>query len=136
MTEVIMKASASPAGDDPLRYVMSDESVDRMGDVIEAKGWKLGHFKRNPIALFNHKSDFPIGFWSEVKVEGAKLVSGWTRFVQRLRPVFCALYRLVSAPPRLSRWVRAVSASKKPSLSSARWSVFRPTRTRSNSRNP
>lgn len=74
MTEVILKALASPAGDDPLRYVMSDESVDRMGDVIEAKGWKLAHFKRNPIALFNHKSDFPIGFWSDVKVEGARLV--------------------------------------------------------------
>ncbi len=74
MTEVIMKASASPAGDDPLRYIMSDESVDRMGDVIEAKGWKLSHFRRNPIALFNHKSDFPIGHWTDVKVEGDRLV--------------------------------------------------------------
>lgn len=74
MVDVIHKASASPAGSDPYTYVMSDESVDRMGDVIEAKGWKLGHFQRNPIALFNHKSDFPIGHWTDVKVEGDRLV--------------------------------------------------------------
>lgn len=74
MTDLIQKASASPAGSDPFDYVMSDESVDRMGDVIEARGWKLGHFKRNPIALFNHKSDFPIGHWTNVRVDGDRLV--------------------------------------------------------------
>jgi HK97 family phage major capsid protein/HK97 family phage prohead protease len=74
MTEVLHKSLASPAGSDPLAYVMSDESVDRMGDVIEAKGWRLNHFKRNPIALFNHKSDFPIGHWTDVKVDGDRLV--------------------------------------------------------------
>lgn len=74
MTDVIKKASASPAGDDPLVYVMSDESVDRMGDVIEAKGWNLSNFAKNPIALFGHKSDFIVGHWTDVKVQGGKLI--------------------------------------------------------------
>lgn len=74
MTDMITKALAAPAGDDPLVYVMSDETKDRMGDVIESKGWKLGNFKRNPIALFGHKSDFVIGHWTDVKVEAGKLV--------------------------------------------------------------
>jgi len=74
MTEVVKKALASPAGTDPLVYVMSDETVDRMGDVIEAKGWNLENFRRNPIALFGHKSDFVVGHWTDVKIAGGKLV--------------------------------------------------------------
>jgi HK97 family phage prohead protease len=74
MTELIKKALASPAGDDPLVYVMSDESVDRMGDVIEAAGWDLKNFKKNPIALFGHDHKFVIGHWTDVKVEGKKLI--------------------------------------------------------------
>lgn len=74
MSDLVRKASASAAGDDPLVFVMSDESVDRMGDVIEAKGWKLSNFRKNPIALFGHRSDFPIGHWTEVKVEAGRLI--------------------------------------------------------------
>src|SRR3546814_9550336 len=74
MTELIKKSLASPAGDDPLAYVMSDETVDRMGDVIEAAGWQLKNFVKNPIALFNHDSRFVIGHWTDVKVEGKKLI--------------------------------------------------------------
>lgn len=74
MAELIRKAIASEAGDDPLSYVMSDESVDRMGDVIEAKGWNLANFVKNPIALFNHDHKFVIGHWTDVKVMGNKLI--------------------------------------------------------------
>lgn len=74
MTDLIKKALVSPAGDDPLAYVMSDETVDRMGDVIEAKSWNLKNFVKNPVALFNHDHRFVIGHWSDVKVQGDKLV--------------------------------------------------------------
>jgi len=49
-------------------YVLSDETPDRMGDVIESAGWDLREFKKNPIALFGHRSDFPIGRWRNVGV--------------------------------------------------------------------
>lgn len=54
-------------------FVLSDATEDRVGDVIDPKGWILTHFKRNPIMLFNHNQDFPIGKWENVRVEGGKL---------------------------------------------------------------
>jgi HK97 family phage prohead protease len=44
-----------------------------MDDVIMADGWDLENFKRNPIALFGHKSDFPIGKWNNLRIEGKQL---------------------------------------------------------------
>jgi HK97 family phage prohead protease/HK97 family phage major capsid protein len=56
-----------------LDFVLSDETPDRMDDVILSDGWDLKNFKRNPIALFNHNSDFPIGKWSDLRVESKQL---------------------------------------------------------------
>jgi HK97 family phage prohead protease len=65
-------AAKSPT-DDPLDYVMSDETVDRMGDVIEQDGWLLDNFQKNPVALFGHNSSFPIGTWRDVAVKDGRL---------------------------------------------------------------
>jgi HK97 family phage prohead protease len=56
-----------------LEFVLSDETPDRMDDVIMSDGWDLGSFQRNPIALFNHKSDMPIGKWAKVRVVDKQL---------------------------------------------------------------
>jgi HK97 family phage prohead protease len=56
-----------------MEFILSDESVDRMGDVISASGWELANFNKNPIALFGHRSDFPIGKWSNLRTEGSAL---------------------------------------------------------------
>jgi HK97 family phage prohead protease len=66
--------SAPPPGVEPLQFVMSDGSIDRMGDVIEPGGWQLTNFKTHPIALFNHDKDQIIGKWVDVRVEGTKLL--------------------------------------------------------------
>src|SRR4029077_20996443 len=68
------ETAAPPPNGDPLEFVMSDGSVDRMGDVIEPDGWKLDNFRKNPVALFGHNPSFPIGKWSEVVVRGKQLV--------------------------------------------------------------
>lgn len=60
--------------DDPFEFVLSDDTQDRMGDVINPLGWMLNNFKRNPIALFNHNNSFPIGTWKNVRIEGNQLV--------------------------------------------------------------
>lgn len=55
---------AKDAADAPRtkRYIASDESVDRMGDIIRVKGWQLERFAKNPQALWAHNSpQFPIG---------------------------------------------------------------------------
>lgn len=74
MADLIKKALVSPAGDDPLEYVMSDESVDRVGDVIEAKAWNISNFVKNPVALFIHDHRFVVGHWSNVRVQSGKLI--------------------------------------------------------------
>jgi HK97 family phage major capsid protein/HK97 family phage prohead protease len=71
---VIHKTTVAQAAGDPLTFVLSDATKDRMGDVIEPKGWQLENFKQNPMALFNHNSSFPIGRWEDVKVQGERLV--------------------------------------------------------------
>ncbi|HRP26036.1 phage major capsid protein, partial [Thauera sp.] len=70
---IVRKAASSEVGPD-LEFVMSDETVDRYGDVVSAAGWQLAAFRKNPIALFGHSSGFPIGRWKNVRVDGRKLV--------------------------------------------------------------
>jgi len=56
-----------------MEFVLSDATPDRYGDVIQAEGWDLDNFKKNPIALFNHNSDFPIGRWEKLSVKSGAL---------------------------------------------------------------
>lgn len=49
----------------------STNAVDRMGDVISREAWEKGgldNFKSNPIILFNHDADKPIGKATEIEV--------------------------------------------------------------------
>jgi HK97 family phage prohead protease len=70
--------SAPPPNGDAREFVMSDDSVDRAGDVIEQSGWDLSTFQQkdkfNPIALFNHAPNQVIGSWADVRVEGNRLI--------------------------------------------------------------
>lgn len=70
--EPIYKVLASKG--EGMDFVLSDATVDRYGDIVEPNGWDLSLFKSNPIALFGHRSDFPIGTWENVRVEGKQLV--------------------------------------------------------------
>tara|TARA_Y100000310_G_scaffold343829_1_gene453329 strand:+ start:198 stop:1379 length:1182 start_codon:yes stop_codon:yes gene_type:complete len=46
-----------------ISYLVSDETPDRMGDVIRVKGWDYTAYKRNPVVLWSHdgKTVPPIG---------------------------------------------------------------------------
>lgn len=59
---------------DGLEFVLSDATVDRYGDIVDPAGWLLANFRKNPIALFGHSGGFPIGTWSNIRVEGEKLI--------------------------------------------------------------
>ena len=73
MTLRTKQTAAPPPNGDPLEFVMSDGTVDRMGDVIEPDGWKLDNFRANPVALFSHDAQFPIGKWADVAVRAGKM---------------------------------------------------------------
>ena len=66
----IKQTAAPPPAANPLEFVMSDGSVDRMGDIIDLDGWRLDNFRKNPVALFGHNASFPIGKWHDVGVRG------------------------------------------------------------------
>lgn len=68
--------AAAPNDDRPLTVVASEESADRLGDVVRADGWELGAYKRNPVFLWAHDyTRTPIGRSSWVDVEGARLLA-------------------------------------------------------------
>lgn len=72
---------ADPSGEAPddeartMRFVASDESVDRYGDIILADGWQLENFRRNPTFLFMHNYTLPLGTVSKIGVEGKRLMA-------------------------------------------------------------
>lgn len=59
---------------DGLDFVLSDDTLDRYGDTIDAAGWDLKNFKKNPIALWGHDSRSVIGTWENVRIEGKRLI--------------------------------------------------------------
>ena len=47
--------------DRQIRVRASEEAQDKAGDILEAGGCDLSGFRSNPICLYNHDVDFPIG---------------------------------------------------------------------------
>lgn len=72
MTEILYRESASSGSG--FDFVLSDGSLDRHGTRINPKGWQLDQFRKNPVALFGHDKSFPIGTWTNVRIEGNQLV--------------------------------------------------------------
>lgn len=70
----VWKSSAGKV-DGSNTFVLSDATVDRMGDIIDPLGWRLDWFKRNSIALFKHDGGFPIGTWSDPRIEDGRLIA-------------------------------------------------------------
>jgi HK97 family phage prohead protease/HK97 family phage major capsid protein len=71
----VVRKTAAGKVDGSLSYVLSDATVDRYGDVIEPAGWMLDQFRQNPIALFNHSPNQPIGKWKNIRVTDERLVA-------------------------------------------------------------
>jgi HK97 family phage prohead protease/HK97 family phage major capsid protein len=60
------------AGKGP-EFILSDATPDRFGDIVEVEGWQTENFKRNPVALFSHRADFPVGTWSNIRTHDKAL---------------------------------------------------------------
>jgi len=58
-----------------MEFILSDATPDRFGDIVEVEGWQFANFSKNPVALFNHRADFPIGTWSKIRI-GEKALRG------------------------------------------------------------
>ncbi|RBP03817.1 HK97 family phage prohead protease [Roseiarcus fermentans] len=93
-------------------FVFSDETVDRYGDVISAKGWELSNFNQNPIALFGHDSasvENAIGRAKNVRVEGTRLVGDIEFMGADVNPTAAAVWEMVKGG-----WLKTVSVGFAP----------------------
>jgi len=52
-------------------FVASTEAVDRYGDVLRVRGWRTENYLRNPIFLWGHDQNRPIGKALSVTIEDA-----------------------------------------------------------------
>lgn len=93
-----------------IRYVFSDATVDHSNDSIDPKGWNLGIFKRNPVALFSHMSwEPPIGRASNVSVQGDLLIGDIEFAAADVYEFADTIYRLAKG-----KFINAVSVGFKP----------------------
>lgn len=65
-----------------IEYTLSDESVDRDGDIIIQAGIDLANFTKNPVVLpFHDSRTFPVGNFIKLWVDvTAKSLKGWILF--------------------------------------------------------
>ena len=95
-----VEASAPVATSDSrtFSFVFSDESVDRYGDVIHARGWDLKNFNANPIALFGHDAstvENVVGRARNVRVSGSQLVGDIEFMGADVNPAAEVVYQMV-----------------------------------------
>lgn len=58
-----------------IQFTGTLETTDRMGDVIEAKGWELGNYVKNPVYLWDHDPSLPpIGKTLKMEQRGNALI--------------------------------------------------------------
>lgn len=72
-----IKVNPSSSGNDqPMVFVASEESEDRLGDLIAADGWITDSYKANPVFLWMHDQSIPpIGSMAKVWNEGKQLLA-------------------------------------------------------------
>lgn len=101
---MLVTRQASQSSNDPYEFVMSTDDVDRMGDVVDVDGIDLRAFRTNPVALWNHDTDSPIGTWGALRKEGGKLIGKLTLAAEATSPLIDRLRQLIE-----QRILRAVS---------------------------
>lgn len=60
----------------PIKFVLSDESVNAYGFKVLTNGIDLSHMESNPVMLYGHNSTehLPIGKWQNIRVEQEQLL--------------------------------------------------------------
>lgn len=81
--EVISKAEMPALGEREVQLIISTSKPDRDNDVINADGWKLTSYRKNPVVLFAHDyRSLPIGRARKVQA-GDGLLKAIDHFVEQ-----------------------------------------------------
>jgi len=79
--KALLKCEIKKTGENEYSFVMSDETIDRDGEIIKVDGWDIKNYKSNNILLWGHRHDIPgIGVVGKVLKEDGKLVAKKVRF--------------------------------------------------------
>lgn len=97
MPEKVQKSGlvAKQVDDNTFKFILSDESIDRDGDIIMADGWQLSEFKKNPVALAYHDHNKPIGRWKNLKIEDKALTGELELAPDDVGPMQRAINKLI-----------------------------------------
>lgn len=88
---------AEKSAERSVRFIASDESIDRYGDIVKAD-WNLRNFKKNPVFLWNHDRDEPaLGGVEPIAVEGRKLMATANFSEPGVNEFADKLFRLIEA---------------------------------------
>lgn len=91
------------------RAVMSTPKVDRVGDSIDLAGWDLSEFASNPVMLYEHRRDEPVGVWRDVRIDGGALTGEPVFMPAEVNPFADRLGKMYAG-----NWLRAFSVGFRP----------------------
>lgn len=90
------KRSDSAVNNRTVEFVLSTSTPDRSADTIDAKGWRLENYKKNPVVLWGHDQSIPpIGKCSNLRVSKGALVGDVEFATAEQNPFAETIYRLV-----------------------------------------
>jgi HK97 family phage prohead protease len=75
MFRFLVPAQISPLGDDVVAVTMSTPSLARDGHILVPQGCQLENYRRNPIVLWQHSPDEPIGNAENITVDPQKIAA-------------------------------------------------------------
>lgn len=94
----VAEAKAVSDAERCIDFVISTESVDRMGDTIAVDGWKLANYRKNPVVLWAHDSKMmPVAKASNIRVEDGKLKARAEFMPREISGFADAVYRAFKA---------------------------------------
>ncbi len=71
--QVYRSTDDSVSADGAFDFVLTTSAPDRYGDVVMLEGLDLDNFLSNPICLWRHDQNVPIGFWQDTHIAGDEL---------------------------------------------------------------
>lgn len=79
MIRSMMTGLVNDLGDDEVEVILSTSNLARDGHVLVANGAMLENYRANPVVLWHHSPDDPIGICETIEISGDKIV-GRVRF--------------------------------------------------------
>ena len=73
MRRVTVSAQINTLGDDEVEVIISTSALARDGHILEPSGCDLTNYRTNPIVLWQHNPDVPVGRAADLVIEGDKI---------------------------------------------------------------